>query len=178
LLDKTAEEHIFSKVAQIIKSYGKVKETRKKRFNLFFLISYEKKAQNIKVEINRRIFGSEYEVRTYLGISMLVMKKEDMFAHKLVALTERRVPANRDIFDSHYFLFKNWDINEKIVESRTSKKLDEHLKDCIKHVEKIDNNQILQGLGELITEKQKHWVKENLKQDVIFQLKLRRDSES
>ncbi len=34
---------------------------------------------------------------------MLVMKKEDMFAHKLVAMTERTGMANRDIFDVWFF---------------------------------------------------------------------------
>jgi hypothetical protein len=47
-------------------------------------LSYDDRSQNIKIEINRRIYGSRYEMNNYLGISMLVMVKEDMFAHKLV----------------------------------------------------------------------------------------------
>jgi hypothetical protein len=68
--------------------FGKIREKRRKRHTLFFLLSYDDEAQNIKVEINRRSFGSSYELKTYLGISMLVMVGEDMFAHKLVAMLE------------------------------------------------------------------------------------------
>src|SRR6267378_3142346 len=73
LLDETKEDYIFEKVITIIKKYGILKESRKKRFNLFCLLSYEDKAHNIKIEINRRQFGSKYELKTYLGVSMLVM---------------------------------------------------------------------------------------------------------
>jgi len=42
-------------------------------------------------------------------------------------------------------------------------------------LEKFDNKYILQGLGELLDAKQKDWVKNNLKKDLIFQLKLYRE---
>ena len=79
LLDQAKEEQVFLKVQQIVKKYGQIKDARKKRFNLFFLLSYEERQQNIKIEINRRQFGSQYELKTYLGISMLVMARPDMF---------------------------------------------------------------------------------------------------
>ena len=41
LLDETQEYNVFNKIEKIVKHYGKIKEARKKRFNLFFLISYE-----------------------------------------------------------------------------------------------------------------------------------------
>ena len=55
------------------------------------------------MEVNRRHFGSQYRVETLLGISMLVMVKEDMFAHKLMAMIERVGKTSRDIFDVQYF---------------------------------------------------------------------------
>lgn len=55
---------------------------------------------------------------SYLGISMKVMVREDMLAHKLAAMFERIGRTNRDIFDVWYFLKNNWPINIKITEDR------------------------------------------------------------
>jgi len=98
LLDVEKEDFVFGRVLEIVQEYGKIKDKRKKRFSIFILLSYEEKAPNIKIEINHRQFGSRYEVKSYLGISMKVMVPEDMFAHKMVAMYERLGKANRDIF--------------------------------------------------------------------------------
>jgi len=177
LLDKSKEQEVFNKIESIVKKYGVIKEKTNKRNTLFFLLSYFEDDQNIKIEINKRDFGSKYEVKNYLGISMLVMKKEDMFAHKLVAMTERNKIANRDIFDIYFFLNNNWGINREIVEKRTEIKFTDYLEKCIKFIESISSRNILSGMGELIDEKQKVWVKSKLQQDVIFLLKLMLDNE-
>ena len=177
LLDETKEEIVFSRIEKIVKNYGQIKESRKKRFNLFFLISYEEKAQNIKVEINRRSFGSQYHLKTYSGISMLVMRKQDMFAHKLMAIYERIGKANRDIYDIWFFLKNNWPINKKIVENRSGMGFKELLEKCITALEKMKDRNILDGMGELLNENQKAWAKANLRKDAVFLLKLMLDSE-
>ena len=46
------------------------------------------------------------------------------------------------------------------------------LQQCIDNLEKMNNQQILSGLGELLNPKQKSWVKDNLKNEVIFLLKI------
>jgi predicted nucleotidyltransferase component of viral defense system len=176
LLDETKEQEVFDKMENIVKEYGTIKEKTNKRHTLFILLSYNEEAQNIKVEINKRSFGSQYEVKNYLGISMLVMKKEDMFAHKLVAMTERTKIANRDVFDVYFFLKNNWAINKEIVEKRTEMEFTKYLEKCIKSVENISNRGILSGMGELIDGKQKDWVKAKLKQDTAFLLKLMLDN--
>jgi len=176
LLDAEKEDYVFDRIKKILETYGTLKEEDKKRFNLFYLLSYSEKiegAQNIKVEINRRDFGSKYEVKSYLGIPMLVMIKEDMFAHKIVAMYERIGTANRDIFDVYFFLQNNWDINREIVEKRTEMSFGEFLQKCIKLLEEMDNRNILSGMGELLDEKQKAWAKTKLKDEAIFQLKLK-----
>ena len=81
---------MLKRIESIIREYGTIKERQKKMNTLFFLLSYGERDQNIKVEINRRNFGSRYEVKSYLGVSMLVMIREDMFANKLVAMLERK----------------------------------------------------------------------------------------
>lgn len=177
LLDKTKENLVFEKIEMIAKNYGKIKEHRKKRFNLFLLLSYEDEAPNIKIEINRREFGSKYEVQSYLGISMKVMIRKDMFAHKLVAMYERMGEANRDIFDVWFFLNNDWPINKEIVEKRTETSFKEFLQKCIDALEKLSDRGILAGMGELLDEKQKAWVRAKLRNEVIFQLKLKLESE-
>jgi predicted nucleotidyltransferase component of viral defense system len=180
LLDEAEENNAFEKIEKIVKKYGTIKEAEKKRSNLLFLLSYDKKeknAQNVKIEINRRIFGSKYEVRAFNGVSMLLMVKEDMFAHKLVAMHERLGETNRDIFDVWFFLKNNWDVNKEIVEKRTGMQYKDFLMKCIKELEEMNDNNILSGIGELITEKQKAWVRSKLKLETILQLKLRLESE-
>ncbi len=173
LLENTKEDYIFNQVTNIVSKHGKLKESYKKRFNLFCLLSYDDKSQNIKVEVNRRQFGSKYELKTYLGVSMLVMVPEDMFAHKLMAMHERINKTSRDIYDVWFFLKNRFPINKTIVEERsgiTFKKLVEH---CIDQLEKMNNRNILVGLGELLTTNQKDWVRTQLRQDTINLLKLR-----
>lgn len=181
LLDAEKEDYVFEEVKKILEKYGPLKEAAKKRNRLFFLLSYDEKepgAQNIKVEINLVDFGSKYDVKSYLGISMKVMIKEDMAAHKMVAMYERESRTNRDIFDVWYFLQNDWPINKEIVKKRTGMSFSDFLQQCIGLVEKVNNKNILAGMGELLDEKQKAWAKARLKEDALFQLKLKLENES
>jgi len=180
LLDSDKEDYVFDRVKAIIENYGKIKEARKKRFNLFYVLSYDDKdinAQNVKVEINRREFGSKYAVESFLGISMQVIVKEDMVAHKLCAMYERIGKTNRDIFDVQFFLSHDWPVNKKIVEDRMGVSYAEFLKKCIEGLEKFDDSNILAGQGELLTEKQKSWAKAKLKSEALFSLRLALEKE-
>ena len=149
----------------------------RKRFNLLFVLSYEDKARKVKIEINRRSFGSSYELKTYLGISMLVMIREDMFAHKLMAMYERIGKTSRDIYDVWFFLEHRWPINRAIIEQRAEMSLHKLLQKCTEQLEKINNRNILDGLGELLTDRQKDWARAKLKTETIFLLKARLESE-
>lgn len=173
LLNDAKEELVFDTIIQIIKPYGTLKESHKKRFSLFCLLSYEEKAHNIKIEINRRQFGSAFEIKTYLGVSMLVMTREDMFAHKLMAMHERIGKTNRDLYDVWFFLKHRFPINKQIVEQRANTSFNQLLHTCINQVEKINNRTILNGVGELLNAHQKIWVKTNLKDETLALLKLR-----
>ena len=177
LLDDTKEEEVFNKIQKIAESYGTITESRMKHFNLLNVISYKKGAQQIKVEVNRRQFGSKYEIKTLLGISMLVMVKEDMFAHKLMAMYERIGKTSRDIFDVYFFYKNSWDINRKIVEERSGASFKDTLTKCIKMLEEMDNKHILDGLGELLSSPQKDWAREKLRNQTIFLLKIHLDDE-
>ena len=177
LLDETKEKEVFEKINKIVSNYGKITDSYMQRFNLKNVVSYDVNAQKIKVEVNRRQFGSKYELKTLLGISMLVMVQEDMFAHKLMAMLERVGKTSRDIFDVQYFAKNSWPINRKIIENRSGVSYKQALDKCIVLLESMDNKHILDGLGELLTDSQKDSARAKLKSDAIFQLKLMRSSE-
>lgn len=173
--DEKNQKMIFAKIIKILKAYGTLKDQRIKRYTIFALLSYGEADCNIKIEINIRNqeknIEAYFELKKYLGISMLVAKKTYLFTCKLIALTSRRNIAMRDIYDIYFFAKNNWEIDTEVLQTRTGKKLKEHLADCITLVEKIKNNQILQGLGELLSPQEKLWVKNHLKNDTIFMLK-------
>ena len=173
LLDVSKEDCVFERITSIVNKYGSLKEFYKKRFNLFWLLSYEDKAHNIKIEVNRRQFGSRYEIKTYLGVSMQVMVIEDMFAHKLMAMHERIGKTSRDIYDVWVFLTKRFALNKDIVEERAGMPFNQLVEKCIEQLENMSNTHILNGVGELLTAKQKDWVKLKLREETIALLRLR-----
>ena len=173
--DDATQKEVFNKVQKIIEKYGEVKDKHIKRYTIFTLLSYGDADHNVKIEINIREnivnIRSYHELKEYLGISMLIAKKDYLFASKLVALTLRDELAMRDVYDIYYFAKNNWDINHEIIKIRTGKELKAYLADCIATIENIKDSQILQGLGELVDEKEKAWVKNHLKTEAIFMLK-------
>ena len=177
LLDEGEEGAVFEKVRKISASYGTITDSHIKHFNLLNVISYAPGTQKLKVEVNRKGSGSRYELKTLLGISMLVMVPEDMFAHKLMAMYERVGKTSRDVFDVYFFLNKGWDINKRIVEERSGLPFKEVLERCIALLENIDNKHILDGLGELLTDSQKDWARAKLRFETIFLLKVWLDGE-
>lgn len=175
LLDPDQADHIFEKMKNLLLGFGKLSDQQQKRYTLLFVLAYPE--GKVKIEINRRSFGSQYKVRNYLGIPMLVMTQEDMFAHKLAALLERKKTANRDVFDIWFFLQRRWPLNHAILERRTGMPSRKYFKQCVAFVEKLNERRLLSGVGELLDEKQKTWAKANLKKDVLFLLKARLASE-
>jgi hypothetical protein len=103
---------------------------------------------------------------------MKVMIPEDMAANKLVAFHDRIGKTNRDIYDSWFFLKNNWPVNRELVEKRMNMPFKEFLENSVGLLEKMDNKNILSGMGELLNEKQKAWVKSHLKEELLFQLRL------
>lgn len=173
---KESQSKVFEKIKKILVKYGEVKDGRIKKYTIFFLLSYGEGDHNIKVEINIRELHKNirdyYEIKEYLGISILISKKDFTFSSKLAALTTRKETASRDVYDIYYFASKDWDINPEIIKDRTGKDVASYLIDCIEFIEKIKDNQILHGLGELVNgEKEKQWIKNKLREEVVFMLK-------
>jgi hypothetical protein len=68
---------------------------------------------------------------------------------------------------------KNWALNKNIIETRMNMSLKDALSSCVQSLEKLSNHNILSGMGELLDEKQKTWVKSKLISETIFLLKLK-----
>lgn len=116
---------------------------------------------------------TRYEIKTYLGISMLVMVPEDIFAHKLMAMHERIGKTSRDIYDVWFFLQNRFPVNQEIIQERSKMPFDEFLRRCISQLEKLSNRHILDRVGKFLTPSQKDWAKAKLREDTISLLKLR-----
>ena len=166
---------VYNKILEIIKKYGIIKDSYIKKYTIFALLSYSDMDFNIKIEIKTRNqienIKSKYEIKKYLGISMMVAKKEYLFAGKISALTMRTKTAMRDIYDVNYFTKNNWDIDEEAVKSISNKEKKEQLSLCLEVIEKIKDNEIMTGLGELVKEEEKEWIKKNLREETIFMIK-------
>lgn len=164
-------------LTDIISNYLNIEDQREKKFTWFWLGSSEKGRQKIKVEIGKRRFPDKYEVKQFYGLSANTMTPEYIFAHKLCAITDRTMPQNRDLYDS-WFMFKNqFPINEQIITSRTNNSTIDYLISLKKYIQKnINSSDILNGLGELLDQPQKQWVKTNLLDELTFQIQLKIES--
>lgn len=173
LLDEKKESQVLPRLEKILKKIGRIKDLTKKRYTLFSLLNYEIGQRNIKIEISKRNLGSSYEVTNYLGISLQTMVKADIFANKILALTTRKQPVNRDVFDTWFLLKEHWDINWDLVEKTSQIKPERYLKRCIDLLEKWPLKSRLAGMGELLDNKMKTWAKEKLMEETVFLLKVR-----
>jgi len=165
----------FEKVREVVRdicgTYGQVVLSRVKNYTVFNLLRYEPNFQAVKIEISKRPKLSRYQPLSMLGISVNAVVKEDMFANKLVALTSRRAPASRDLFDINFFFSKLWDINEEIITDRTGRGLREYLGDAREYIVKNFNKvNIMAGLGEVLDKPDKDRIKDTLVGDTLFKI--------
>ena len=172
LTDAGKMQAVFTRLEKLLPQFGTVREASQKHYTLFFLLSIQKGERNLKIEISKRPAKAKYALKSYLGISVLVMRKEDMAAGKLSAILSRKKFASRDLFDLWYFLQNHWQISKDIVRERNGLSVTEALKKVQSQVKTVKNTDLLAGLGDLPDNKQKAWVKEKLKEELLFQLRL------
>jgi len=165
----------FDKIRSIVLKYGKIHNEAVKHFGLIIVLDYGSGERKLKLVISNRPFDNHYEIKNLLGISMNVMTGPDMFAHKVCALLDRTSFTNRDLFDCWFFMQQQTAINKQIVEERMKKPLADYLQDCIDYLEKMSDRNILQGLGELLDEELKKFVKTKLRLEAIALFKIYRD---
>ena len=95
------------------------------------------------------------------------MTKPDMFAHKLCAMLDRTDVTNRDIFDSWFFMKNQTPINKAIVETRMKMALANYIQKCIDQLQSMTDKGMLNGLGELMNEEMKKFVRTELRKKTI-----------
>jgi len=171
LLKPEAEELVFSQMQQLLAKHG-IKDATRKRFTIFLLLSYRTDELKVKVEISKRKTVNQYEQKSYLGISMLVATKKTLITNKFCALLNRTKFAARDTYDLWYMLQQQWELDERIINHNLEIETAQAVSLAIDKVENIKQNQLLQGIGELFDQSTKDWVRNNLKQDLLFQLRL------
>jgi hypothetical protein len=150
-----------------------IKEKYKKKNTIFYLLSYSNIEMNIKVEISTRKYPDKYYNIELFGINILSLDKEYILGHKLCAVLDRSKIANRDLFELYFMLNNQWVVSEEIVQLRTGLTLVEYYKKLLKVLLSYPNKDILNGLGEVLDESQKDWVKAKLLQSLITELEIR-----
>lgn len=172
LIDPAMEKEIFEVLPKILLKHGRIKEGTNKELTLFYLLNYEPGQTNIKVEISKRVLKSmEYEWRNFYGISVKALKMEHSFAGKLLACVNRKRQANRDFYDVNFYLKKGIRPDEEVIAEATRMTVVKYFKVVRKHVEKnLTERDILRGMGELVDERQKIWIKNNLKRELLGRL--------
>lgn len=167
LLDKSKEQVVYDKVRKILLKYGKIFDEAMKFYGPIIVLDYGIGERKLKVEISNRVWDNHYEIKNLLGINMKVMVASDMFAHKLCALLDRGEVTNRDIFDSWFFMSKQTPINSSIVESRMKMPFADYVQKCIDHLESMNDKGMLNGLGELMDDEMKKFVRAKLRTETI-----------
>jgi predicted nucleotidyltransferase component of viral defense system len=172
LLTKFEKEDI-DKLRAILAKKVTIRDLKDKRFTVFLLLDYKKDAPNIKVEFNKRVWRNNgYKAIWFLGVEMKIADESTILTNKIVALADRRIPVARDLFDGYYLLKLGFKLNENLIMERTGKTLEEYIEFLVPFVEKVYNyKNILHGLGEVLEEKQKSWVKKELIQEMVIELK-------
>jgi predicted nucleotidyltransferase component of viral defense system len=169
------EEVVYEKVRKILLKYGKISDEAKKFYGIIIVLDYAFGERKLKVEISNRIFDNHYEIKNLLGINMKVLTLQDMFSHKLCALLDRNAITNRDIFDCWFFMQKQVPINKALIEGRMNAPLAEYLQKCIEQLESMSDKGLLNGLGELMEDDMKKFVRTKLRTETIVLLKFYKD---
>jgi len=167
LLDPSKEDIVYIKVRKILLKFGTIFDEAKKFYGPIVVLDYGIGERKLKVEISNRKFDNHYEIKNLLGVNMKVLVSSDMFAHKLCSLLDRETIANRDIFDCHFFMQNRIPINKNIVETRMGMLFSDYLQECINKLESISDKGMLNGMGELMDEGTKKFVRTKLRTETV-----------
>ena len=171
ILNGEKEDIAYLKVRKILLKHGKIHDEAKKFYGPICVLDYGMGERKLKVEISNRNFGDHYEIKNLLGVNMQVMVAPDMFAHKLCAMLDRSAITNRDIFDCWFFMHNKTSLNKSIIENRMNMPLEGYLQKCIDTLENMNDKGMLNGLGELMDEGMKKFVRAKLRKETITLLK-------
>jgi len=175
LINEGKEKIVYEKVRKILLKYGTIYDEAPKFYGPLVVLDYGIGERKLKVEISNRRFEDRYEIKNLLGINMKVMVRADMFAHKLCAMLDRNSIISRDIFDCWFFMKNQSPVNKDIIESRMSLPFTDYIQKCIDQLETINDTGLLHGVGELMDNEMKKFVRTKLRTETIGLLKFYKD---
>jgi predicted nucleotidyltransferase component of viral defense system len=175
LINEGKEKLVYNKVREILLRYGTIYDEAPKFFGPLVVLDYGIGERKLKVEISNRRFEDHYEIKNLLGINMKVMTRADMFAHKLCALIDRSSIASRDIFDCWFFMKNHIPVNKDIIELRMNMPYADYIQKCVGLIESVNDRFFLQGIGELMNDDMKKFVRKILRIETLGLLKFYKD---
>lgn len=163
ILETLNREDIDS-TKEILFKHGIIKDFFDKHNTIFFLFNYRKDYPNIKVEFNKRTWKhNRYKTVWYMGVRMEIVDEPTLLTNKLIAISDRKSPVARDLFDAYCLLSLKFPISEDLIKERTEKGKQDYIKFLISFIERnYTARNVLQGLGEILGKEQKQWVKKEL----------------
>ncbi|MBW6441478.1 nucleotidyl transferase AbiEii/AbiGii toxin family protein [Patescibacteria group bacterium] len=180
LLNMNVKDKVYDLLPSILGKYGEVKDRHIKTNTIFFYLVHTAQKHGIKIEISTRKIEkiNSYDLLEFYGTSILVMKEEDIFANKLLALKYRHAATSRDLYDINFFFKKSWDINGYIIEKVTGMTLMDYLKSLPDYILTNFNKRTIHlGLGELLEDQaQRDFVKNKLIDDSVNRIRFYIDS--
>ena len=175
LLETEKAEQVFSKVKIMLLKYGEIHDEAQKFFGDLLALDYAYGERNLKIDISHRKNNNEYEIKNLLGISIKTMKISDMFSHKLVALLGRKEIADRDIFDCWWFMSRQTPVKKAIIEELTQKNYSDYMQECMNAIENLPKRSLLYGIGELLEQDMKTFVRNKLRTEILTLLRFYKD---
>jgi len=171
LLSSEKNDAVYQKIRKIVLKYGKIHDEALKHYSCIVVLDYGIAERKLKIEISNRQSNDKYEIFNLLGINLKVMMLTDMLSHKLCALLDRSSVTNRDIFDCWFFMSRQTAVNQTIIEQRMGKSLSDYLQDCIDTIENLPNKSLLDGLGELVGQEFKTFIRNKLRFEMLTLLR-------
>jgi len=171
LLSSEKNDAVYQKIRKIVLKYGKIHDEALKHYSSIVVLDYGIAERKLKIEISNRQSNDKYEIFNLLGINLKVMMLTDMLSHKLCALLDRGSVTNRDIFDCWFFMSRQTAVNQTIIEQRMGKSLSDYLQDCIDTIENLPNKSLLDGLGELVGQEFKTFIRNKLRFEMLTLLR-------
>lgn len=180
LIDDSVDiSSVINLLNNYLSSEYEILDQHNKRFTILWELSYEKHLNNIKIEISKRNNKFyNYNGVNFYGNTVTVVSVEHLIIQKMIALKERKVLANKDIYDVNYFLKSKYisqvDFNHlKVV---TGMNAGDYLEELKEYLIKNKPRNILNGLGEVVDTGQKKWIKDNLFDETLQLLQMVIDS--
>lgn len=172
LADLTNYQDLIPHITTILSQFGKIDDYQDKHYTIYYELNYWFGNKNMKIEISKRWVSGAMIQQNFLGENILIMTQSDLFTNKLVALLHRSAITNRDIFDIRYFLQNGTNINHPLLESKIQVTAQQYLQQVQEFIQWYDFSKILYGLGELIDDTQKIFMKTKMKDQILWYLSL------